>query len=588
MIPRQKNKLVLIFKICLLLLPLITWSFFLLDFKVMSENEKITLWIHAPTIVKCGENFELTVESWDRYERLAGGYEGEITFDIESYDLTNLNPIKSTTWNKPNDYKFTSNFLSQGIVPAYKIKGADNGKKTFNGITIGTEGIHYIKVIEKKTGNVYRSNPIVVKKKIKERIYWGDIHAHTLMSDGSGLITEAYEFARDVALLDFAALTDHSEHFTYVGDLDLFNMFSNYIQKTNQFNQPGTFVTLVSTEWTPNYVVRGENTATGHLNFYFKGDTMPYFSTFTHHTPDELYAFLKNDSRYEFLAWGHHTLRRDYPSDFAFYDKEINTLIEIYSVHGSCENIEGQKFYDQLSSLPNGSRGYSVRDALRMGRKFGIIASGDSHDGRPGHSISHTEAEAYNQYPYTLSGYRLGHDYPNGLAAIIASELERTSIFDALKLRSCYASTGVNRPFLEFTINGITVGKHDSTVIIPRKNAPRTIHITACADGVSMTPNTITNIKEIQIIKNSEVWKSFKNIDTPIIDITIIDKFPLTGASYDYCIQKEDGQWYINKHSIKPVNPSELNTRGADYYYIRISFTNGGAAWIGPIWVQAS
>ncbi|MHA1726981.1 MAG: hypothetical protein ACTSXH_19430 [Promethearchaeota archaeon] len=26
----------------------------------------------------------------------------------------------------------------------------------------------------------------------------------------------------------------------------------------------------------------------------------------------------------------------------------------------------------------------------------------------------------------------------------------------------------------------------------------------------------------------------------------------------------------------------------ADYYYIRLSFTNGVAAWIDPIWVQTS
>ena len=46
-----------------------------------------------------------------------------------------------------------------------------------------------------------------------EKVYFGQIHSHTNLSDGIGEIEEAYRYARDVAGLDFFAVTDHSNSF---------------------------------------------------------------------------------------------------------------------------------------------------------------------------------------------------------------------------------------------------------------------------------------------------------------------------------------------------------------------------------------
>lgn len=42
------------------------------------------------------------------------------------------------------------------------------------------------------------------------RIFFGNLHAHTSYSDGKGMPEEAYVYARDVAKLDFLALTEHN------------------------------------------------------------------------------------------------------------------------------------------------------------------------------------------------------------------------------------------------------------------------------------------------------------------------------------------------------------------------------------------
>jgi hypothetical protein len=41
-------------------------------------------------------------------------------------------------------------------------------------------------------------------------VFFGNLHSHTSLSDGSGTPAEAYEHARDTAGLDFLALTEHN------------------------------------------------------------------------------------------------------------------------------------------------------------------------------------------------------------------------------------------------------------------------------------------------------------------------------------------------------------------------------------------
>ncbi|MHA1149223.1 MAG: DUF3604 domain-containing protein [Promethearchaeota archaeon] len=577
----SKERRIILVKLAIIFSLLIIWIFIVMDFEVMFVNNKKSIWVHTPSVVEEGESFEITVEAWDKFERLAGGYTGEIFFKLESYNYTTLNGIASNA-DLPEKYTFTSNFIWNGLYPAYKVEGANNGLKTFKA-KIYTPGIHYIVIKEGDTGYEYRSNPIIVQPKGSDFdfLYWGDLHGHTLYSDGSGLPHESYEFARDIAKLEFAALTDHSEHFPRMGDIDVFNTLAMYIQTTNEYNDPDKFVTLVAIEWTPDYVVRGDTISHGHLNVYFKGDDLPFFSTFSQRNPDVLFDFIKENTDDDFIAWTHHSLNNQFASDFAYYDEDIMTCVEIFSVHGSSEVIGKDNLF--TPNVECKIEGNSIRDAWKMGRKFGLMASGDTHDGRLGHSISHTKADAYNQYPYTLSGYRLGHPYQNGLTALFASKLQRNSIFNGLQSKSCYATTWVNRHYLEFSINGTTIGDNESTLYVPNINSDRELDILVCSDGISLEENQVNEIEEVNIYKNSELWKSYE-VNSPLFRTTVLDDTEIKGTSYDACIKK-DGKWYIHELSNKPVNPDELNTDGFDYYYVRMIDSNHHAAWIGPIWV---
>ncbi|MBD3352060.1 MAG: hypothetical protein GF364_11290 [Candidatus Lokiarchaeota archaeon] len=585
---KQKLKFIKIFKISLICFVSIFWTALFLDFRVMFDNNYVNLWVHCPSIVEENEEFIVDVEAWDQYERLAGSYTGQVSLDLESYDIENdFLEVSSVVWeiNETTAY-FTSNFKLMGLYPAYKVKGADNGKKEFL-VSISTPGLHYVTVTDLITNAKFRSNPILVKSEGIEfkRLYWGDIHGHSYFSDGSGHPNDVYKFARDVALIDFAALTDHAEMMARLGDMDIFNRFTSYKETTNKFNQDGKFTTLIALEWTPLIANLRNYLCTQHMNFYFEGNDMPFFSTFEFDTPDEVYDYIRSQIDDKFLAWTHHATRSDYLSDFAFYDDNINTMIEIYSCHGSCEFLGENNLYKAVHEISEDKSGFSVNDGLKMGRKFGFLASSDTHDGRLGHNILHTDARALNQYPITFSAFRYGVQHRGGLTGLYTDSLSRSNIFHALKNRTGFGTTWINRHLMDFSINGLRVGEQNSTLSVAAVDTVRDLEIFIAADGLSTSPNTVTKINKIQVFKNSELLNE-RVVSDFACNWTFTDTKPLTGTSYDNCIQKADGNWYIHARSIKPVDPAELNTGGADYYYVRFTDSNGGAGWIGPIWVE--
>ena len=87
-------------------------------------------------------------------------------------------------------------------------------------------------------------------------LYKGEIHAHTADSDGIGTPQEAYEYARDVAGLDFFAVTDHSNSYSEA------NYKSIHVPLADEYNAPGKFVAFCGYEETYNQATGYY----GHLN----------------------------------------------------------------------------------------------------------------------------------------------------------------------------------------------------------------------------------------------------------------------------------------------------------------------------------
>jgi hypothetical protein len=271
-------------------------------------------------------------------------------------------------------------------------------------------------------GLAAESNPCVVAPDVP-RLLFGDLHGHSNLSDGTGTPEDYYRYARDVAALDVAALTDH-DHWG-IPFLDETPAHWSRIEAAAQrFHEPGRFVTLLGYEWT-SWIY-------GHRHVLHFADAAPLRSSVDERfdTPPELWAALAGAPA---LTFAHHSAGAPVATDWSIApDPVLEPVTEIVSVHGSSEG------FDSPEPVRGMIDGNTVRDALARGYRLGLIGSGDSHDGHPGLA-------------------QLAAAGSSGLAAIYAAEPTREAVLEALRARRVYATNGP-RIVLEATLDGAPMG----------------------------------------------------------------------------------------------------------------------------------
>lgn len=264
-------------------------------------------------------------------------------------------------------------------------------------------------------------NPIVVRNSSR-RLVWADLHGHSRFSDGTGSPDDYFSYARDIARLDVAALTDH-DHWG-VRPLDKNpDLAAKILQSAQAFHEPGRFVTIPGYEWT--------NWLHGHRHVLYFDDQAPILSAIDPATdrPDELWQALRGQPA---LTFAHHSAGDPVATNW-FYapDPEIEPLTEISSIHGMSEAADSPR------PVHGGIPGNFVRDVLLHGIQLGFIGSGDSHDGHPG-------------LVHLVSGQ-------GGLAGIFTESLDRASLLVAMQRKQTFASNGI-RPWLEVFIDETFMG----------------------------------------------------------------------------------------------------------------------------------
>lgn len=588
-INRIPEKARIAIKLATIVTPLILWSYISIDLEVMFDNNPRLLWVHAPSKVNIGETFELKVEAWDQFERLSAIYKGMVDFSLYSYNISSGSEISDPVAILPDPYIFSGQIFGSDI--AYEIRdGKDNGIHNFQ-MSINTTGIHYVLVNDSITSNTYYSNPIMVKNYTtnEQLIAWGDLHAHTELSDGSGTPEHSYYYARFIAGLEYTALTDHGEILMWnPGSLDQLERVTNLAYRPNEF------VTFHGIEWT--------QVQTGHYTCVFSGDELlkdPILSYVLVPTTQELWNALDDFTDHtgaRALALPHHSTKKAYIQDWTYLNPKYVKIAEVSSVHGDFlfEQRHPLNYRGAIDPPPAYTHGSSIMDAYKMGYRMTLYSSGDNHDGHPGHSLSHTRAYIGHQRPYSTWLTRNEHPYPGGITAVFVDSLTREGVFSSLENQEIFANSDHGRPILLFNINGTTVGQ-GSTLVVSNQNSPRKINIFVAQDGApvgkrskaaSVYKNWVPEWEgTIEVLKNGLLWQSI-DISTPIYNISIIDTDPIIGATFEpNCIETE-GNYYINSYSDNPIDPSTLNTEGFDFYMIRVVGDNGRMTWAGPIWVE--
>lgn len=383
--------------------------------------EATELLAYAPSILERGERGRLRLVAVDAEGNVAPDYSGTVRLTVRDGEA-----------ELPQEVNFT--LADEGRVDVF-----------FRPASVGVVRI----ALEADDLPAVFANPVWVSDEpVAARLFWGDLHSHADHSfDAIGHFP--FEYARDVATLDFYSLTEHCERWVE-GD------WAWIREQIDKFYEPGQFVTILGYEAT-------FSEPWGHHNVFFRDPDEGVVHGSHNGTLLDLWSALRGRRAFTIP---HHTgvgfsplAKGAVPGsikptvDWSYHDPEFRHTIEIYSGHGQSEFYDPQfdLSYDNSDFSTNRSHEgpHYARDAWERGLELGVIASSDNHRAQPGRGEL-------------------------GLAAVFSEERTRESIFDALYARRSYATTGA-RILLDFRVNGIEMGG--------RGEAANTVHCAVRASG---------------------------------------------------------------------------------------------------------
>ena len=250
------------------------------------------------------------------------------------------------------------------------------------------------------------ANPVLVEDAPGRRIYWGDTHGHSGFAEGVGSPDRFMTWARDDAGLDYVV---HSEHDIWTDDYE----WGVLVDNVGRFSREGEFVAFLGYEWTV------QNVQGGHHNVLFRtADARRRIPGAKFGTLSGLYQGLRAHHDPKDVVVIPHAHQA---GDYRLSDPALEPLVEIMSQHGTFE--------------------WFGRSYLGQGHQVGFIAASDNHLSQPGYNAPK----------------RGGLAQRGGLGAVRASALTRDALFDAMRDRATYATTG-ERMILDVSVNGAEMG----------------------------------------------------------------------------------------------------------------------------------
>jgi hypothetical protein len=319
-----------------------------------------------------------------------------------------LGVVAEDKWGNPTadadrGFDLVSSHQVRGMPARIEI-GKGDGPRAIENLVAETEGDIDLRLMANGK-EIARANPLRVVKQATLRPYWGDLHGQSGETIGMGTADAYFRYARDVAFID---MVGHQGNDFQITD----HFWEELNRLTAEFDVPGRFVCLPGYEWSGNTGMGGDR------NIFYRREGRPIrrsshilvqgqTSTDAVYTADALFRALEGEDAVVIAHVGGRYADVKYA-----HDGRLERAVEVHSTWGTFEWI--------------------LHDAFEKGYRVGVVCHSDDHKGRPGATR-----------PGASSFGAIG-----GLTCYSMPELTRDALFEALRRRRHYGTTGT-RIFLD-------------------------------------------------------------------------------------------------------------------------------------------
>lgn len=370
-------------------------------------------------------------------------------------------------------------------------------------------------------GATFFSNPVLCEHNPRHRLFWGDPHVHTIISNCHPETCRSLDFgylcARYITGLDWVCITDHVSN----GRTDPGKWKAQQVASAVYDDAPD-FTNLLAYEASLKGGCGGDN------NVYFRAPQAEYVDEYEDGNVATLIEKLGDE---DFFVVPHHTTRSGKHGELShdlYCGPQHHPNVEIYSKWGAGE-YRGNP--DPLDNIHPGPA--YVADFLARGMQFGFMGGTDTHA---------TMSGGYGEEPT-----HIGRD--PGITGVWLEDLSREALYSGLRSRSCYATTG-ERIIVRAEVAGCEEG---TTMAWDDPSEPRRIKVTAAASG---------SIARIDVIRNAQVRTL-----TP------------DGWHAEWDFIEDDNLSEI------AFDPTPSMPHPFVYYYVRVTCESGARAWTSPVWL---
>lgn len=564
----------------------------------------------APSVVRTGEDFDVSVRAQDRYYNRATG-------TIPGWEISiNGRPF--------------------GQLPA-----DGPAVQLIERFAIDVPGVYRFEFRSLDGSIAGETNPILVEDYPQRRVYWGDTHGHSGFAEGIGTPEHFMIWARDDARLDYVL---HSEHDIWVDDYE-WNVLADYVRR---FTEEGKFIAYLGYEWTVN------NRQGGHHNVMFRtpDDRMPvraqFFPTLsalyqglrTHHDPNDVVV----------IPHAHQN------GEYRLNDPQLEPLIEIMSNHGTFEwfgrmylNHGHQVGFTAASDNHLSQPGYSapLPGGLAQTGGLGAVIAQERTTDALFDAMKNLSAYATNGdrivLDFSLNGGRMGTRVPFSETRQIEGRVVGTAPIDTVtvvKNDAVIWERDVATPEDDGTRDGryqLTF-ETSSVPLHPRDNPRGWRHWTGTlkVSGATVTSATPQDFQDLAATEFEETgsgefrFRTQTRGDTSSIALELTDVGASATVDLDLMEETETGgaPLIFSQHNLVPaasvslrvadmrdgrtavelpIGPwvdrvllrrvvtdgqrdltfslEDTGTLQGDWYYVRVTQTNDAIAWSSPIWV---